>query len=212
MAPVALCAVAVLALLVAQRRGARLAVAVFKLTASSSFVWAALSWGALHSTYGRLLTTGLALSWLGDALLLSAGRGLGFQLGLGAFLAAHLVYAVAFLQLPLDAASLALGAGGVAVSGGLILRWLVPHLPRALRWPVGAYVGAIGIMVVLASGAAVGSGAPALAAGALGFAVSDVSVARDRFVAPGFLNAAWGLPLYFAAQLVLASTVRALGA
>ena len=32
-------------------------------------------------------------------------------------------------------------------------------------------------------------------------------VARDRFIAPGFANAAWGLPLYYGAQLVLALTL-----
>ena len=63
-------------------------------------------------------------------------------------------------------------------------------------------------MVVTALGNAAARGEVAVAAGALMFAVSDVSVARDRFVAPGFANAAWGLPLYYAAQLVLASTVR----
>ena len=41
----------------------------------------------------------------------------------------------------------------------------------------------------------------------MAFALSDLSVARDRFVRPGFANAAWGLPLYFAAQLVIASSV-----
>jgi hypothetical protein len=39
--------------------------------------------------------------------------------------------------------------------------------------------------------------------------LSDLSVARDRFVAPGFVNRAWGLPTYFAAQLLLAASVAA---
>jgi hypothetical protein len=42
--------------------------------------------------------------------------------------------------------------------------------------------------------------------GALAFTASDVSVARDRFVQPAFHNRAWGLPLYFGAQLLLAMT------
>jgi hypothetical protein len=33
-------------------------------------------------------------------------------------------------------------------------------------------------------------------------------VARDRFVAPGFVNRAWGLPLYFGAQLLFAFAIR----
>jgi len=44
-----------------------------------------------------------------------------------------------------------------------------------------------------------------LLTGALMFLVSDLAVARDRFVAQGFINRLWGLPLYYAAQLVLAS-------
>jgi hypothetical protein len=39
------------------------------------------------------------------------------------------------------------------------------------------------------------------------FYASDLSVARDRFVVFRFSNRAWGLPLYFGAQLILASTV-----
>jgi hypothetical protein len=39
------------------------------------------------------------------------------------------------------------------------------------------------------------------------FYVSDLAVARDRFIAPGFANAAWGLPLYYGGQLVLALTL-----
>jgi hypothetical protein len=40
------------------------------------------------------------------------------------------------------------------------------------------------------------------------FNLSELAGARHRFVANSFANRAWGLPLYFAAQLVLASTVR----
>jgi hypothetical protein len=50
-----------------------------------------------------------------------------------------------------------------------------------------------------------GAGGPAtVALGALAFTASDVSVARDRFVRAQFLNRAWGLPLYYCAQVLLA--------
>jgi hypothetical protein len=39
---------------------------------------------------------------------------------------------------------------------------------------------------------------------AVAFYLSDVSVARDRFVAPGFGNRIWGLPLYYGAQVLFA--------
>jgi hypothetical protein len=62
-------------------------------------------------------------------------------------------------------------------------------------------------MLVAAFATADGSGIWTIALGASLFAISDLSVARDRFVARAFVNRLWGLPLYFAAQLILASTV-----
>jgi hypothetical protein len=64
-------------------------------------------------------------------------------------------------------------------------------------------------MVVCAAGAVARGGDPAMLLGAGLFSVSDLAVARDRFVSPGFANAAWGLPLYYGAQLVLAGTLAA---
>ena len=43
-----------------------------------------------------------------------------------------------------------------------------------------------------------------LAAGAVLFLISDLAVARHRFVAPGPVNKVWGQPTYFAAQLLIA--------
>jgi phage shock protein PspC (stress-responsive transcriptional regulator) len=60
-------------------------------------------------------------------------------------------------------------------------------------------------MLVAAAGASPAD--PAIFAGAALFYASDLTVARDRFVASGFANGAIGLPLYFAAQLVIAHTV-----
>ena len=44
-------------------------------------------------------------------------------------------------------------------------------------------------------------------AGAVLFFLSDLGVARDRFVSPGVWNRAVGLPLYYGAQLLLAASV-----
>ena len=43
-----------------------------------------------------------------------------------------------------------------------------------------------------------------IALGATAFFLSDIAVARNRFVAPGFTNRAWGLPLYYVGQVLLA--------
>ena len=66
-------------------------------------------------------------------------------------------------------------------------------------------MGVLSAMLVAGAGASAAD--PRIFAGALLFYLSDLSVARDRFVAPGFANGLVGLPLYYAAQLVLASTV-----
>ena len=38
------------------------------------------------------------------------------------------------------------------------------------------------------------------------FCLSDLAVTRDRFIARSFWNGAWGLPLYYGAQVLLATT------
>jgi hypothetical protein len=43
--------------------------------------------------------------------------------------------------------------------------------------------------------------------GALGFYLSDVFVARNRFIKPEYLNRFIGLPLYYGGQFLLAFSV-----
>jgi uncharacterized membrane protein YhhN len=72
--------------------------------------------------------------------------------------------------------------------------------------PVRTYMVVIGVMATLACGVAAAGGPWQVAVGALAFTASDVAVARDRFVKTEFLNRAWGLPLYYGAQLLIAGT------
>ena len=201
--PVLACAVAVALLLVAERRGSQRGIWIWKPLAAAAFLLAAWQWGAIESTYGRWILLGLALSACGDVLLIPKSD-TSFRLGLVAFLCAHLAYAVAFLTLPLHAGALAMAGLAIGLVLWRVWRWLAPHLPASERVPVLCYFGAIGAMGALSLGA-VAAGFPLVAGlGALGFMASDVSVARERFVARGFVNSAWGLPLYFGAQLLLA--------
>lgn len=209
MLPVAVCIFAFLSLLVAERIDSSAGRAVSKLTASTAFVWAAIGWGALETDFGHTMLIGLLFCWLGDALLLPSGQSIWFQLGIAAFLLGHVAYAVAFARLGLDPLALVVAAGGLVAFALVVLRWLRPHVPGDFRVPVIAYVAVISTMVTTAL-AATAAGAPAIIAiGAIGFAASDVSVARDRFVASGFVNGAWGLPAYFASQLALAVSIGA---
>lgn len=196
-----LCAGATLGLLglhlLAETRSLPLWRAAAKVGASLGFVGLALSLG-VDTPSDRLLLAALLLSLLGDALLISGAKPM-FLAGLGAFLLAHVAYAAAFLgraALPLWPLP------PLAVGVWLTLRWLWPHL-GSMKGAVVAYCAVIAVMVAAAMGVSSG----AVRVGAVLFFLSDLLVARDRFVAPGFGNRLVGLPLYYAAQLLLASAV-----
>jgi uncharacterized membrane protein YhhN len=204
------CALAVAALLLAERRESQRGKWLAKPVASAAFMATALFAGALDSDYGRLVLLGLALCLLGDVLLIPTGRIAIFRAGLFAFLAGHVAYGAAFLTQPLSLAWLAIAAAALVVALLQIWRWLQPALPADMRLPVQAYFIVIGAMAALACAVTGAGGAAIVAAGALAFAASDVAVARDRFVRQGFLNRAWGLPLYYLAQLLLALSPAAI--
>jgi uncharacterized membrane protein YhhN len=208
-APVALtgcCLACVAALLLAERAGSRWGRVLLKLGASSSFVAVAVSLGAPGSVYGRWMLAALLLGWLGDALLLSR-QPPAFLAGLGAFLLSHLCFALAFLGGALSTLAIGIASVAALAFGAGVQRWLEPHLTAGFRWPVRAYVAVILLMCVAAAGHAAAAGRWAVLAGALLFALSDLAVARDRFVHAGFANKLWGWPTYFGAQLLLAWTV-----
>jgi uncharacterized membrane protein YhhN len=64
-------------------------------------------------------------------------------------------------------------------------------------------------MVATALAATGGTGDVRIGAGAVAFYLSDLAVARERFVVSSRWNPTWGLPLYYGGQLLLASTVVA---
>ncbi len=175
---------------------------IAKPVASAGFIGVALSAGALDTAYGSWVFLGLLLGAAGDVLLLGASRG-AFLAGLVSFLMGHVAYVVAFVILGLEWPVVLIVGGVSLVVGAFVFVWLYPHLDRAMVGPVVAYVAVISVMVVTAAA----STAPVVILGAVAFYFSDLSVARDRFVAPGFVNRVWGLPLYYGAQLLLAWSV-----
>jgi uncharacterized membrane protein YhhN len=197
---------ALAALLVAERRGSRAGVWVAKPLASTGFLATALAAGALDSRYGLAVLAALLLSWLGDVLLIPRESAAAFKAGLASFLLGHLAYAGAFLVRGVSLAACALAALPALLAAALAWRWLRPHLGADMRVPVAAYVGVISAMVVLAAGTEAAALHGRILPGALLFYVSDLAVARQRFVAGSFWNRAWGLPLYYGGQLLLATT------
>jgi uncharacterized membrane protein YhhN len=97
----------------------------------------------------------------------------------------------------------------LALVGGVVVRQLWPHVPGPLRGAVVGYVVVISVMVSFAAGSVAGGrGAIRLFAATL-FYLSDLSVARDRFLDAGLGNRLWGLPAYYVAQILFAWSVVA---
>ena len=198
-------AVSVMAMLWSERYSPRLEW-VFKPLASLCFIALALQVGALGSDYGRYLLAGLVLCLGGDVLLIPHNDKT-FLAGLTSFLLGHLLYALAFLHLPFNVSALLVGLLPVAALAVLSTRWLWPHLPGSMRLPVLAYIAVICGMLVFANSTWGSTAGLWIVAGAWGFALSDLAVARNQFVRPGMRNRLWGIPLYFASQLILAWSV-----
>ena len=178
-----------------------------KMTASSAFVALAITAGATQSSYGRVVLVALALSWIGDLLLAGRSEQL-FLFGLISFLLAHVAYVIAFSIHGIDRNwALAAGLPVAAISVGVSL-WLTAFVPPDMLTPVRVYTIVISVMVITAFGTRGKGGALIIPIGALLFYFSDLSVATGQFVQTDFPNYVWGLPFYFAGQILLALSVR----
>lgn len=195
---------ALASLLRATRVEDREAVVVSKTMASLGFViLGAIAWRS-GDPVATWLMVGLVLCAIGDVLLIWDRS---FDIGLISFLLGHVAYVAAFhtALLAPDWTRWMLLPIALASTGAIV--WLWPHLGRR-RISVTAYVVVITIMVwgalAVTSGGLMGW---AIAVGAVLFYLSDLTVARDRFVKPDFVNRAVGLPMYYAAQILIALSV-----
>ncbi len=205
--PVVLSGIAVLALVFCDFRALRTGRYIFKPLAAAAFVWLALSLGALNTTYGNWLLAALIFCMVGDLLLMPDSER-SFLAGLTAFLCGHLLFAVAFLQLPANPAGLAISS--VPALGLLVAvwRWLMPHVNNEMKIPVTLYILVISAMLLCAGLTAGQPAALLIIGGAWGFACSDLAVARRQFIQPSSrLHGVWGTSLYFLSQMVLACSV-----
>jgi uncharacterized membrane protein YhhN len=212
-------ALACLVLIAAEYKHASTLRAVSKIIASLAFIAVGLLAAHTHGdpapSFDRHIVLGLVLGAIGDAALLGKTNR-AFMAGLVAFLLGHLAYVIACIHLvdPRNALSLA-GPYGIipAVIGIGALLWLWPRLGK-MRIAVIVYVAIITSMVIAAIAVARSEYLPSrnrdtLLAGAILFFASDFAVARDKFVDKSFVNRAWGLPAYYAGQLLIAWSLAA---
>jgi len=199
-APVILTLAAAVAAMALTSASDRRLYAVAKGAAAVGFVWLALAAGTLESVPGRLVLTALILSGVGDVVLVDRSRR-AMLAGIALFALAHALYAAAFVLQGVQGELMFWAFCAVLVMSSGVMGWLLAYVRGPLRWAVLGYVLVISLMLVCAWGAVLFTYA---ALGAFALYVSDLAVARDRFVAPGRVNALWGLPLYYIGQVLLA--------
>jgi uncharacterized membrane protein YhhN len=179
---------------------------------SALFVVTALTGPQADPGYFRWILAGLLLCLAGDVFLIFFFSRILFLAGLVSFLAGHVLYVIAFFSLAgMGTANGIAIVSIVAISGG-VFAWLRPRLGKMLV-PVIAYIAIITVMVIgavslMGNGNRAFSGRALALAGAILFYVSDIFVARQRFATRNWFNRAVGLPLYFAAQFLIAFSIR----
>ena len=179
---------------------------------SALFIATALVGAHSNPHYFGLVLTGLALCMTGDIFLIFFSSQRLFLAGLVSFLVGHILYTLAFYIVAAPGILTAASAVIFPAIGAAVFGWLKPHLGRMLI-PVIAYISIITFMVIGAAsltgnGHLSVSGRMLAFSGATLFYISDIFVARHRFIKKEAVNRLVGLPLYYVGQFMIAySTV-----
>lgn len=208
--PYVLTVVCTALLLVSEIKASRIGVWIFKPLASLGFLWAGFSHARPFTDFTSLMMMALVLCFLGDVLLIPHSKKI-FLAGVGSFLLGHVAYGAAFIHLGFFPKTTLIAFFGIGVVTTLVARFLLPHLERkdpSMKIPVLLYMTVISTMVALSISLGLRESLWIFPLGAVIFYLSDLSVALEKFVSPGFKHKLWGLPLYYAAQLILASQIR----
>jgi uncharacterized membrane protein YhhN len=199
-----------LGLLYAEKKEILKAKLAVKIVLSSLFIFSAVIQPHLIVPYYRFILTGLIFC-LGGDVFLALPRQKMFLYGLVSFLLGHLFYVAAFFYTVGINQGTVIGLVISAITSGGVFLWLRPYL-GAMKIPVIFYILVITAMVVgacsvLAAGGLALCGRMLVFSGALAFYISDIFVARQRFLKTEFLNRLIGLPLYYSGQFMLAFSV-----
>jgi uncharacterized membrane protein YhhN len=181
-------------------------VLIFKPLASACFVAIGMLASGADTPFGIFVVAALLLSFWGDVFLMLQGKS-AFLAGLVSFLLGHVAFCVAFAVRGIAWSGVLWPAVIVVITSSLVAGWLLKHVDQKMKVPVLAYIAVISVMVVLSFGTFFHLGHLFIPLGAVLFFASDLSVALERFVKARFLNKLWGLPLYYAAQLLFVWTL-----
>ena len=171
--------------------------------ASLAFLGVALTGRVWGHAFHLGIFVALVFSFLGDVFLMWRARPL-FLAGLLSFLLGHIAFAAAFVLGGIDPWWTLAGALAVVVVALVVGRFILRFVEGSMRGPVLAYLTVISLMVTIAIGHYGANRNLWVPAAACAFYLSDLSVARDRFMDASFSNRLWGLPTYYLAQLTFA--------
>ena len=179
---------------------------------SCLFIFTALAQSHPNPGYFYILLMGLIFC-LGGDVFLALPRERMFLFGLVSFLLGHVFYAGCFFYVADLSHWTWIGAGMGLVAGGGVFCWLRPQLGPMLI-PVMLYIVVITVMLIGAWTMLWDAGVKFIGrllvfSGAVSFYISDLFVARDRFLKREFRNRLLGLPLYYFAQFLLAFSIGA---
>jgi len=177
---------------------------------SCLFIFTALVQTHPIPVYFYLLLLGLIFC-LGGDVFLALPQDRTFLMGLVSFLLGHVLYVISFFYVADINQWTWIGCLVGLLVSGLVFGWLRPHLGSMLI-PVIAYVIVITVMVisawtVLGDTKLSYSGRLLVFIGAVSFYLSDLFVARDRFLKSEFTNRLIGLPMYYCGQFLLAFSI-----
>ncbi|MDP2968317.1 MAG: lysoplasmalogenase [Deltaproteobacteria bacterium] len=183
---------------------------ITKSTLSLLFVMTALQQPYSVPAYYHYLFVGLIFCLIGDVCL-ALPQKKAFMGGLVAFLVGHVLYIFSFSSLIPISYWISTGLFIVFGASALTFFWLHPHL-KSMLIPVLIYILVITIMVtgawaVFWKSSFQISGRALILTGSLCFYLSDLFVARHRFIKEEYRNRLLGLPLYYTGQFMLAFSI-----
>lgn len=174
------------------------------------FIVCAISQVHLLQPYTMFIIIGL-LFCLGGDVFLALPQPRMFLFGLISFLLGHVCYIVAFFVIASPGKMTLVGVIVTLIISAFVYIWLKPHL-GSMKKPVIAYILIISIMMVGAWSVLDVEhqsyfGRLLIFVGATSFYISDLFVARDRFLKKSFFNRLLGLPLYYLGQFMIAYSI-----
>jgi uncharacterized membrane protein YhhN len=181
-----------------------------KTVLSLLFIVTAISQIHLMQPYTLFIIIGLLFCLIGDVFL-ALPQDRMFFFGLVSFLLGHVCYVIGFVWIADPNTMTLIGIIVTMLLGALVYIWLKPHL-GTMKKPVIAYILVISLMFIGAWSVLGMPQQPIMArllifVGAASFYISDIFVAKDRFIKNAFINRLLGLPLYYLAQFMIAFSI-----